>query len=132
MVTIHNNAYIAGVDAGLLGADVDVHVHDSTLLTTSEDGNALDLASSGSVLLEDTDVQGDVGLMISDITGFRWNGGTSTANTTVMTVNGASGRVENMTWTDSDVHFDLGAAATPSTPTRCCSARVRSSTRGPS
>ena len=111
MVTIHNNAYIAGVDAALLGADVDVHVHDSTLLTTSEDGNALDLASSGSVLLEDTDVQGDVGLMISDITGFRWNGGTSTANTTVMTVNGASGRVENMTWTDSDVHFDLGAAS---------------------
>jgi flagellin-like protein len=79
--------------------NVDVSSNGATLKANDTYGVALDVVSSGGSDLLDLNllsVSGSVGVLADGHEDFRWNGGISAAGTTLQTVNGASGTIENM------------------------------------
>ena len=86
--------------------NVDVSSNGATASANSTYGVALDVVSSSGMdvlNLAGFNVNGAVGVLADGHEDFRWNGGISAAGTTLETVNGASGTIENMSG-----YFDIG------------------------
>ena len=62
--------------------------------------NVLDIAN--------TNVSGNIGLLAANHREFRWNGGDSSAGTTLQTLGAAAGTIENMTWASTGVQINAG------------------------
>ena len=99
------DASIAGTDYGVFAEDtyvvaIDAHVDGGST------GTGLHVESSPDVWVYPMDASGAIGMYVED-TPFRWDGGVSDA-TTALSVVDATGTVENMTWSASDVQINAG------------------------
>jgi FlaG/FlaF family flagellin (archaellin) len=105
---VFGDAMIEGADYGIYAESTDVSINGASL-DAGTAGTGLALVNGGDVLLEDLDVTGYLGVSIES-TPFRWNGGTSDADTTVY-VEDSVGSVENMSWASSTTQIDAGPSA---------------------
>ena len=102
-------------DASISGVDYGVYVDDATVvaINAAVDGGAtgtgLYVVDSDDVWVYPMNASGLVGMYVEN-SPFRWDGGTSTATTTIEVVE-SQGSVENMTWTASSTQIDAGSNA---------------------
>jgi plastocyanin len=98
-LTLAGGTTILGDAVAVALSNVDLTVDGATLGADSAYGVALDVESTaGYDTLDITglSVSGSVGALIDGHSDFRWNGGTSSAGTTLKTLGGATGTLENM------------------------------------
>ena len=101
--------------ASLSGDDYGVYVDDATVIAINaavgggSTGTGLHVVDSDDVWVYPMNASGLVGMYVEN-SPFRWDGGTSTASTT-LEVSESVGSVENMTWSASDVQVDAGSNA---------------------
>ena len=105
---LHGDADIAGTTAGVYADSATV-----TAIGASVDGGTtgtgLYMVDGDYSWIYPLDAAGDVGVYAEN-TEFRWDGGTSTANTALHAVESV-GSVENLTWTDSTTQINAGSNA---------------------
>ena len=110
-----NGVLIVADGYGVDAEDVDITMNGATIDVDDTNGIAVSSVSSSGLHdldLTDLSTSGDVGLLTDKHKDFRWNGGTSTSDTTLKTINTASGSIENMTWSGTNVQIDAGAFST--------------------
>ena len=102
-------------DASISGDDYGAYVDDATVVAINaavnggSTGTGLHVIDSDDVWVYPMNASGLVGMYVEN-TPFRWDGGTSTADTTLEAVESV-GSVENMTWSTSTVQIDAGSNA---------------------
>ena len=102
-------------DASLSGDDFGVYVDDASVIAINAAvnggnlGTGLHVVDSDDVWVYPMNASGFVGMYVEN-SPFRWDGGTSTAITTLQVVE-SQGSVENMTWSDSTTQIDAGSNA---------------------
>ena len=105
VVTGDNGFDLTNVDVTIDGLSVSSSVGGGIGIDASSDNgrHTLDIANF--------DATGSIGLLTDGHNDFRWNGGDSTAETTLKTLGGASGTIENMTVT-TDGPWRTGGSST--------------------
>ena len=102
-------------DASITGDDYGVYVDDATVIAINAavnggtTGTGLHVVDSDDVWVYPMNASGLVGMYVEN-TPFRWDGGTSTAATTLEVVE-SQGSVENMTWSASTTQINAGSNA---------------------
>ena len=102
-------------DASISGDDYGAYVDDATVVAINaavnggSTGTGLHVIDSDDVWVYPMNASGLVGMYVEN-SPFRWDGGTSTADTTLEAVESV-GSVENMTWSTSTVQIDAGSNA---------------------
>ena len=102
-------------NASLSGDDYGVYAEDTSVLAINAAvnggalGTGLHVVDSDDVWVYPMDASGLVGMYVEN-TPFRWDGGTSTATTSLQVVE-SQGSVENMTWTASTTQINAGSNA---------------------
>ena len=102
-------------DASISGDDYGAYVDDATVVAINaavnggSTGTGLHVVDSDDVWVYPMNASGLVGMYVEN-SPFRWDGGTSTADTTLEAVESV-GSVENMTWSTSTVQIDAGSNA---------------------
>ena len=102
-------------DASITGSDYGVSVDDATVVAINAavnggaTGTGLHVVDSDDVWVYPMNASGLVGMYVEN-SPFRWDGGTSTATTTLEVVE-SQGSIENMTWTTSSTQIDAGSNA---------------------
>jgi FlaG/FlaF family flagellin (archaellin) len=102
-------------DASISGDDYGAYVDDATVVAINaavnggSTGTGLHVVDSDDVWVYPMNASGLVGMYVEN-SPFRWDGGTSTADTTLEAVE-SIGSVENMTWSTSTVQIDAGSNA---------------------
>ena len=100
-LSVSGNSIVTG-DHGFDLTNVDVSVDGLSVAADSTLGIGIDVSSDNgrhTLDVANLDVSGSIGMLADGHSDFRWNGGDSTATTTLQTLNGASGSIENMTVT---------------------------------
>ena len=96
-----SGALIVADRAGIEAEDVDITINGASIEVDDTTGVAVDAVSTGgTTVLDITDLStdGGTGVLADGHKLFRWNGGTSASDTTLKTLNAATGSIENMTW----------------------------------
>ena len=102
-------------DATLTGEDYAVYVDDASVVAINAavnggaSGTGLHAVDSDDVWVYPMNASGLVGMYVEN-SPFRWDGGTSTANTTLQVVE-SQGSIENITWAASAIQIDAGSNA---------------------
>ena len=102
-------------DASLSGEDYAVYVDDTSVIAIDAavnggtTGTGLHVVDSDDVWVYPMDASGLIGMYVEN-SPFRWDGGTSTADTTLQVVE-SKGSVENMTWPSTTYQIDAGSNA---------------------
>jgi FlaG/FlaF family flagellin (archaellin) len=102
-------------DASLTGEDYGVYVDDASVIAINAAvnggalGTGLHVVDSDDVWVYPMDASGLVGMYVEN-SPFRWDGGTSTADTSLQVVE-SQGSVENMTWPTTTYQIDAGSNA---------------------
>jgi len=102
-------------DASLSGEDYGVYVDDVSVIAINAavnggaTGTGLHVVDSDDVWVYPMDASGLVGMYVEN-SPFRWDGGTSTAVTSIQVVE-SQGSVENMTWPTTTYQIDAGSNA---------------------
>ncbi len=111
-LTMKGNAIISADWVGVDATNVNIVIDGATINTNSGYGVSLSSLSSTTrhtLDVADLSTSGAIGLLTTAHGDFRWNGGTSTSATTLKTIYGAQGSIENMTWDDTTTQIDVGA-----------------------
>ena len=111
-LTLKGNAIINADYVGVDASNVHVTVDGASINTDDAYGVSMSaLSSSTRHTLDITDMStsGRYGMVTTGHGDWRWNGGTSSSDTTVKTVYGAAGSIENMSWADTNTQIDAGA-----------------------
>ncbi|PXF22898.1 MAG: hypothetical protein CXX72_02240, partial [Methanobacteriota archaeon] len=111
-LTMKGNAVISADWVGVDASNVNIVIDGATINTNSGYGVSLSSLSSTTrhtLDVADLSTSGAIGLLTTAHGDFRWNGGTSTSATTLKTIYGAQGSIENMTWDDTTTQIDVGA-----------------------
>ena len=109
-LTISGDAVISGGSYGVDVEDTDVII-DGATITAGSTGSAMYVRGASSFDATDMSTAGLTGLDI-DAVDFRWNGGDASSVTALMADGGATGSVENVTWSDVTTQIDAGAYVT--------------------
>jgi hypothetical protein len=102
-------------DASITGEDYGVYVDDATVIAINaavnggSTGTGMHVVDSDDVWVYPMDASGLVGMYVEN-SPFRWDGGESTATTTLQ-VEEAQGTIENMTWSTSTTQVNAGSNA---------------------
>ena len=110
-----SGALVLTGDAEISGDDYGVYVDDASVVAINAAvnggtlGTGLHVVDSDDVWVYPMDASGLVGMYVEN-SPFRWDGGTSTAGTTLQVVE-SQGSVENMTWSTSTTQIDAGSNA---------------------
>ena len=110
-----SGALIIADRAGIQAEDVDITINGASIEVDDTTGVAVDAVSTGgTTVLDITDLStdGGTGVVADGHKSFRWNGGTSASDTTLKTLNAASGSVENMTWPNTATQINAGPFST--------------------
>ena len=110
-----SGALIVADRAGIQAEDVDITIDGASIEVDDTTGVAVDAVSTGgTTVLDITDLStdGGTGVLADGHKLFRWNGGTSASDTTLKTLNAASGSIENMTWPSTDTQINAGPFST--------------------
>jgi len=110
-----SGALIVADRAGIEAEDVDITINGATIEVDDTTGVGVDAVSTGgTTLLDITDLStdGGTGVLADGYKLFRWNGGTSASDTTLKTVNAATGSIENMTWPNTGTQINAGPFST--------------------
>jgi len=114
-LNVEGGSVVTG-DNGFDLTNVDVTVDGLSVAADSGVGIGLDVSSdTGRHTLDvaNMDTSGSIGMLADGHNAFRWNAGDSTATTTLKTLSGASGTIENMTvTTDGPWRSNHGASLT--------------------
>jgi plastocyanin len=109
-LTLTGDALLSGGAYGVYAEDAEVQVDGATLVAGST-GAAMHVTGASLIDAADMSTTGLYGLD-TDGVDFRWNGGTSDADTTLMAGSGAEGTIENMSWAESTTQIDAGSYVT--------------------
>jgi len=109
-LTLTGDALLSGGAYGAYIEDAEVMADGATLVAGST-GSAMYVTGDSLIDVADMSTTGLYGLN-TDGVDFRWNGGTSDADTTLMAGSGAEGTIENMSWPDSATQIDAGSYVT--------------------
>ena len=110
-----SGALVMTGNAVLSGDDYGVYVDDASVIAINAAvnggnlGTGLHVVDSDDVWVYPMNASGLVGMYVEN-SPFRWDGGTSTATTTLQVVE-SQGSVENMTWSTSTTQIDAGSNA---------------------
>jgi len=113
-LNLEGNALVTA-DNGFDLEDVDVTIDGATVNAAATIGTGISAASAtGRTAFDATDlcVTGGTGVLLDGHEDFRWNGGCSSATTTLQTLSGASGTIENMSWATTTTQINAGAYST--------------------
>jgi len=111
---IEGNALVTA-DNGFDLEDVDVTIDGATLNSAATIGVGITATSAtGRHTFDATDlsVTGGTGVLLDGHEDFRWNGGSSSATTSLQTLGGATGSIENMSWATTATQINAGAYST--------------------
>ena len=110
-----SGALVLTGDASISGDDYGVYIDDASVIAINAAvnggtlGTGLHVVDSDDVWVYPMNASGLVGMYVEN-SPFRWDGGTSTATTTLQVVE-SQGSVENMTWSSSTTQIDAGSNA---------------------
>ena len=110
-----SGALVMTGNAVLSGDDYGVYVDDASVIAINAAvnggnlGTGIHVVDSDDVWVYPMNASGLVGMYVEN-SPFRWDGGTSTATTTLQVVE-SQGSVENMTWSTSTTQIDAGSNA---------------------
>ena len=110
-LSVSGNSAVTG-DNGFELTNVEVTVDGLSVSADSGTGVAIDASSNNgrhALDIANFDASGAVGLLADGHENLRWNGGTSSATTTLQTLGGAAGTIENMSWADTTTQINAGA-----------------------
>ena len=110
-----SGALIVADRAGIEAEDVDITINGASIEVDDTTGVAVDAVSTGgTTVLDITDLStlGGTGVLADGHKSFRWNGGTSASDTTLKTLNAATGSIENMTWPNTATQINAGPFST--------------------